>query len=171
MTHDVGYSLVQLNAVVCSNRQEVSFEEVQVIRSPEQKSMSVSDRSSVFSSLGFKVPMSGIVPLNLVLNADRTSILGLSWKSELGSDPVRLGLSPMYNVRSPDVPLGNDMDVKLELDTSMYRPMYGAVPRVGKARLPVRPVLEALNMTLACNDERNVEGTVPVMLLSLKFTM
>ena len=71
MTQIDGYSLVQLNAVVCSNWQEVSWEEFQVMRSPEQKSMSVSDRARVLSALGFKVPMSGIVPLNLVLKADR----------------------------------------------------------------------------------------------------
>ena len=116
-----GYSLVQLNAVVCSNWQEVSLEEVQVMRSPEQKSMSVSDRSSVLSDPGFKVPMSGIVPLNLVLNADRTSSLGLSWKNELGRVPVRFGMLPMFNDCSPEVPLGNEMDVNFELEASRER--------------------------------------------------
>ena len=65
--------------------------------------------------------MSGIIPLNLVLNAESTSRLGLSWKSELGSVPVRVGLLPMFIDRSPEVPLGNEIDVKLELEASRWR--------------------------------------------------
>ena len=74
--------------------------------------------------------------------------MGLSSNSEPGSDPVRVGLLLMANDRSPEVPLGNEMEVNFELEASRERPIMRAeedVPRIGSSRLPERPVLARLS--------------------------
>lgn len=68
---------------------DVSVEDAQAERGPEQKSIRVDVRLRVVSSVRFNEPMSGMVPVSRVVEARSCFSLALDVKKEVGSSPVR----------------------------------------------------------------------------------
>lgn len=94
-----GYQKEHVEAVVLRRSQDVRCEEFQSVRIPEQKSIEVAGRESVFKLVGSKDPMFGITPVKFVFPALRIEMIDGVEKRAEGSVPVSLELLVTSRIR------------------------------------------------------------------------